>query len=57
MKEAIENYREKVDKKLIIRQRIFFVIIFILIILGGINVGKEEVSPLLSLSGFFIDKV
>src|SRR4051812_46997183 len=32
MKEVIQNYLENVDKKLIIRQRIFFVIIFILLI-------------------------
>ncbi len=54
MNDAIENYRNKVDKKLIIRQRIFFVIIPILMIMGVINVAKGKLSVAIALSGFML---
>lgn len=54
VKETINNYREKVDKKLVNRQRIFFVIIFILLTIDVINVIEKKMSVVLAVSGFLL---
>lgn len=54
MRETINDYREKVDKKLIIRQRMFFGIIFILITIGIVNIVQGKIGIILAISGFMV---
>ncbi len=51
MKAKIQHYRDNVDRKLIIRQRIFFVIITILLGVGVMNILQGKISFLLGFSG------
>ncbi len=57
MKTFIEDYRQNVDTKLIFRQRIFIVVIFILIIISVVNVFEGKISALLAVSGFLISAI
>src|ERR1035437_3860273 len=57
MNQKTKEYFEKVDKKLIFRQRVFFVIITIFIIIDIVNVIKGKISALLAISGFLLTTV
>lgn len=52
MNESVKNYRQKVDRRLKIRQRIFFVIIPILLAIDIKNVLNDKLSAVLALIGF-----
>lgn len=52
MDETQNDYHAKVDKKLIIRQRIFFVIISILVIICIMNTFAGKINFILAISGF-----
>lgn len=54
MKKTIKRYRKNVDKKLLIRQGIFFVIISILMVISIVNVFKEKIGIILAISGFLL---
>jgi hypothetical protein len=54
MNKVINNYRDKVDKKLIIRQRLFFLIILVLVTIGIVNVSTGKISVFIALSGFVV---
>jgi hypothetical protein len=54
MKGIVSNYKEKVDKKLIIRQRIFFILILILLSISTVNTVQGKVTILLAVSGFLL---
>lgn len=52
MTELISDYHQKVDKRLITRQRIFFVVIVILGIIGVVNVASHKISITTALIAF-----
>lgn len=52
MKEKIKNYQAKVDKKLIIRQRIFLILVLILIIIDILNIIDHKLNIFLAIIGF-----
>lgn len=54
MKEVTGIYKDSVDKKLIIRQRIFFVIVSVLLVIDVINVAHKKVGSTLAISGFLL---
>lgn len=57
MRQRIKQYKEKVDIGLISRQRIFFVIITIFIIIDIVNVINGKISILLAISGFLLTTI
>lgn len=57
MRQKIKQYKEKVDIGLISRQRIFFVIITIFIIIDIVNVINGKISTLLAISGFLLTTI
>lgn len=57
MKKTIKNYRDKVERKLIIRQSIFLVIISVLLMISITNVLEEKIETTLAISGFLIATV
>ena len=54
LKKTINDYRENVSKRLIIRQGVFFVIVSILMIISIVNIFKERIGVILAGSGFLI---
>lgn len=54
MDDKIQEYRQKVDKKLIIRQRIYMVAIIILLIINVVNIMSGQVDAILAGSGFML---
>ncbi len=54
MRQTIRAYRAHVNKKLLVRQRIFFVIIAILLIINTINVIEGKTSIWLAITGFLL---
>ncbi len=57
MKELLTTYRENVDKKLIIRQRIFLIIILVLTTINTLNVVHGKIDTTLAISGFLLSAV
>ena len=54
MEEAKAEYREKVDKKLIIRQRIYVVAVIAIFLINVVNVYYARIAFVLALSGFLL---
>jgi len=51
------NYKTNIDKKLITRQRIFLVIVSIVIIISIVNIAKGKIEPLLAVAGFLLASI
>ncbi len=51
---TLDGYKDNVDKKLLIRQGIFVVIITILIVISVMNIVNGKIAILLASSGFFL---
>ena len=54
MPPTINDYHEKVDSKLIMRQRIFIGIIAILLIICIVNLVERKITTVLGISGFLL---
>ncbi|MES2623567.1 MAG: hypothetical protein V4576_04155 [Patescibacteria group bacterium] len=57
MKESVQIYRAQVDTKLIIRQRIFMIIICVLMAINIGNVVHKNIGVTLATEGFLISTI
>lgn len=57
MKKTFKDYKYNVEKKLMVRQVIFFAIITALLSISVINVLKEKIDTELAISGFLLSLV
>jgi hypothetical protein len=54
MKEQLDVYKTNVDRRLLIRQTIFFIIIAILMVISIRNIVTGKIDDLLAASGFLL---